>query len=141
MRYVLDASTALAWEIPRPHSVKALRLRRDYRQRVHELIAPDLFMDEVAGALTKAERQKLIALGAAAPLYAKIMNDSPVLLPHVSLIPRALDISSQTRSAYYDCLYVALAERENCELVTDDDRLVHNLQTQFPFVIHLASLP
>ncbi len=123
MRYVLDASAALTWEIPRPHSAKALRLRHEYRQRLHELIAPDLFMDEVASALTKAERQKLIAPGEAAPLYAKIMNDSPMLLSHVSLVPRALDISSQTRNAYYDCLYVALAERENCELVTDDDRL------------------
>jgi hypothetical protein len=60
---------------------------------------------------------------------------------YVSLIPRALEISSQTRSAYYDCLYVALAERENGELVTDDDRLVRNLQALFPFVIHLSALP
>jgi predicted nucleic acid-binding protein len=41
----------------------------------------------------------------------------------------------------YDCLYVALAERESCELVTADDQLVRKLRPQFPFIIPLASLP
>ena len=39
------------------------------------------------------------------------------------------------------CLYIALAEREHCELVTADDKLVRNLQPHFPFVVSLASLP
>jgi predicted nucleic acid-binding protein len=56
------------------------------------------------------------------------------------LFYRAVDISSQTRSAYYDCLYVALAEREECELVTADERLLNSLGRQFPFVIPLSSL-
>ena len=45
------------------------------------------------------------------------------------------------RVGVYDCIYVALAEQEGCELVTADDRLVNNLQKQFPFIIHLATLP
>jgi predicted nucleic acid-binding protein len=49
-------------------------------------------------------------------------------------------ISSQTRSAVWDCLYVALSEREQCQMVTADDRLVNNLQSQFPFIRHLSSL-
>jgi predicted nucleic acid-binding protein len=36
---------------------------------------------------------------------------------------------------------VALAEREGCEFVTADDRLVRNLQAQFPFIVSLASIP
>ena len=44
-------------------------------------------------------------------LFAKVMNSSPVLIAHAPLIARAIDISSRTRSGYYDCLYVALAER------------------------------
>jgi hypothetical protein len=36
---------------------------------------------------------------------------------------------------------VTLAERERCELVTVDDKLVRNLQPQFPFLIHLSALP
>jgi predicted nucleic acid-binding protein len=51
-----------------------------------------------------------------------------------------MDISSRTRSGFYDCVYVAQAERENCELVTSDDKLVRNLQKDFPFVRALATL-
>lgn len=41
----------------------------------------------------------------------------------------------------YDCIYVALAEREGCDLVTADDRMFKNLQPRFPFILSLASLP
>jgi len=41
----------------------------------------------------------------------------------------------------YDCLHVALAEREGCELVTAGTRLLANLKPTFPFIIDLASLP
>ena len=57
------------------------------------------------------------------------------------LLRRAFDISSKTRVGVYDCLYVALAERENCELVTADDKLVKSLQRSFPFITPLSSLP
>jgi predicted nucleic acid-binding protein len=38
-------------------------------------------------------------------------------------------------------LYVALAEREVCELVTADNRLLATLRNKFPFIIDLAVLP
>jgi predicted nucleic acid-binding protein len=141
MKYVLDVSIAICWVIPRPLSPKAVRLRDEYQRKLHELLAPTIFIDEAAGALTKAERQKDIAVGQAAPLYAKIINNLPVLIPHPSLIARAIDISSRTRSGYYDCLYVALAEREGCELVTADQKSINNLAPHFPFILPLASLP
>ena len=34
----------------------------------------------------------------------------------------------------YDCIYVALAEREQCELVTSDARLVKNMP-EFPILL------
>jgi predicted nucleic acid-binding protein len=49
--------------------------------------------------------------------------------------------SLPARIGVYDCLYVALAERECCELVTADDKLIKNLQARFPFIVPLASLP
>jgi predicted nucleic acid-binding protein len=57
------------------------------------------------------------------------------------LLLRAADISSTARVGVYDCLYVALAEREGCELVTPDTRLLATFKTTFPFIIDLASLP
>src|SRR5438874_686678 len=105
MKYVLDASVAMRWVIPDPLSLKALQLRDDYLNKIHELVAPDIFPAEAGNALTKAERQKLIAVGQAALLHGKITNASPVLYPYFPFVPRAIDISSQTRSGFYDCLY------------------------------------
>jgi predicted nucleic acid-binding protein len=141
MRYVLDASAALCWILPRPNSGKALQLRADFQNAVHELIAPSVFSGEVASALTKAERQKLIPVGDARPLLGRVMRTPPVIHPYEPLLDRAVDISSQTRSGLYDCLYVALAEREGCELVTDDQKLIANLKPHFAFIVALASLP
>jgi predicted nucleic acid-binding protein len=141
MKYVLDVSVAICWVIPRPLSPKAVNLRDEFLRQVHELLAPTIFIDEAAGALTKAERQKDIGVGQAAPLYAKVMNRPPLLIPHAPLIARAIAISSWSRSGYYDCLYVALAEREGCELVTADQKSFNNLAPHFPFILSLASLP
>jgi predicted nucleic acid-binding protein len=137
MKYVLDVSVAICWVIPRPLWPYAVKLRDEYLRQIHELLAPAVFIDEAAGALTKAERQKDIAVGDAAPLFAKIMNSPPVLIPHARLISRAIEISSRTRSGYYDCLYVALAEREGCELITADQKSINNLAPPFP--LHRAT--
>ena len=69
------------------------------------------------------------------------MTTPPDLLSVISLTPRAIDISSALRIGVYDCIYLALAERESCEFITADDKLVKNLQGQFPFVVSLASMP
>jgi predicted nucleic acid-binding protein len=69
------------------------------------------------------------------------MNMRPSLFGYISLLPRAYQISSQFRVGVYDCLYVALAEREGCDLVTSDDRMLKSLGTHFPFMIALTSLP
>ena len=127
--------------LPRLHSAKAVKLRDDYSNGIHDLIAPDIFPGESASALTKSERQKAIAVGDAAALYTKLLRTCPHLHAYFPLVPRAIDISSQTRTAFYDCVYVALAEQEQCEVVTVDDKFINNMQKQFPFVIHLAALP
>jgi predicted nucleic acid-binding protein len=67
--------------------------------------------------------------------------DAPQLVRHRPLLLRAIAISSAAKVGVDDCLYVALAEREGCEFVTADDRLVRNLQARFPFITALASLP
>jgi predicted nucleic acid-binding protein len=140
MKYVHDASVGACWVLRNPLQAKALKLRAEYQQNIHELIAPSHFPGEIASALTKAERQKLIPVGDA-HLIQDILNTPPVLYAIDSLFYRAVDISSQTRTGFYDCLYVALAEQENCELVTADDKLINALQGQFPFILSLASLP
>jgi predicted nucleic acid-binding protein len=139
MKYVLDASVAIKWVIVEPDSNRATRLREDCRNAIHDLIAPESFAIECAYSLTKKQRQRL--LPDARALWDEIMLDAPAFAPILTLADRALDISIQARHNFYDCLYVALAEREGCDLLTADAKLVTNLQPAFPFITSLAALP
>jgi predicted nucleic acid-binding protein len=141
MRYALDPSVSLAGVLPRPHSPKAARLLDDYRHQIHELIAPSVYSAEVASGLTKAERQKLIQPGEARKFFLALLKYPPVLHDYEPLLLRAIDISSLYRAGLYDCLYVALAEREGCELVTADQRAINNLSPHFAFILPLSALP
>ncbi|MFO0966481.1 MAG: type II toxin-antitoxin system VapC family toxin [Gemmataceae bacterium] len=141
MKYVVDASVGFKWVVLEALSDKAQLLRDDYRNGIHELLAPDFFPLEVAHALTRAERQNRLTAPQGGILWADVMTTCPQLFPAIPHVPRAYDIASKARIGIYDCLYVALAEREKCELVTADDKLVKTLQQGFPFIRHLSTLP
>lgn len=141
MRYVFDSSVAFKWVVAEVDTDKALRLRDDFRNGIHELIAPDFFPVGVVHSLTRAERQRRITPAEGARALLDISQTLPLLLPSLPLLVRAYALSSQARIGAYDCVYVALAEREGCPFVTADDRLVRNLQQQFSIIIALSSLP
>jgi predicted nucleic acid-binding protein len=139
MMEVLDASIGLKWVLNEAEAGKARTLRDEFRTSLRDFIAPDVFAVECAHALTKGARRGIIQ--DALTLYGEIMMDSPRLFSSISLMDRAIQIATKARIGVYDCLYVALAEREGCEFITADDRLVRALGPTFPFIISLASLP
>ncbi len=141
MKFVLDTSVALKWYLPEPDSSKAAALRDDFRNAIHELIAPDIFPTEAAHGLARAERRRIILPPQGTRDLTSLLSTLPALYPSLPLLSRAFQIASQARIGVYDCLYVALAERESCAFVTADDRLVRNLQGAFPFIVSLSSLP
>lgn len=123
MKDVLDASVAVQWVVPEPDSPRAIAVR----DGGYELIAPDVFIAEVAHALTRAERKGILQQGEASDSMADVLAFAPAFFSSLDLISHAIDLSSRTRSSVYDCLYVALAEHESCELVTADTKLMRNL--------------
>lgn len=145
MKYVIDSSVAFKWVVAEPLADKALGLRDDFRQGIHELLAPDLFPSEIANALLVAERRGRIAKGAYPRCLADVLMTPPTLHAAMALLPRVAAITSSIQVSVYDGghdgLYVVLAEREGCEFVTAADKLVNSLQPRFPFVIALSSLP
>jgi predicted nucleic acid-binding protein len=60
MKYVLDPAVGIKWVMNEVDSAEARRLRDDFRNQIHELIAPDSFPLEAAHALTKAERRGIV---------------------------------------------------------------------------------
>ncbi len=126
--------------VPEADTDKAILLRDDFNNGIHELLAPDILPIEAAHALTRAERQKRITPVQGAVLLKDLVRNLPQLHAYLPLLTRAYDISSFYRIGVYDCAYVA-AERENCMLVTSDGKLIKNLQKDFPFIVSLAALP
>lgn len=68
----------------------------------------------------------------------KYILDASVALKWV--LPEAYALASAARISLYDCLYVALAEREGCRLVTGDIRLINVLQKDHPLIVALDSV-
>lgn len=141
MKYVLDSSVALKWVLPEADSGKAVRLRDEYSNGSHQLLAPDFFPSEIANGLASAERQKRIRTGESAIFLNDVLRAAPALHPSPPLLLRALEIALATKRAVYDCIYLALAEAEGCELVTADDQFVRGLRGAFPFIVSLVAMP
>src|SRR5262245_25146880 len=133
MKYVLDSCVGFKALVAEQDSDKAQRLMDAYRNAFHELLAPDVFPIEITHAITRAERQARITPAEGARFLTDMLNELPSLHPYLPLLPRAYAISSQARLGVYDCLYIALAEREGCEFISSDQKLISNLQSQFPF--------
>jgi len=141
MNYVLDSSVAFKWLVLENDTAKALRIRDDFRKQAIDLVAPDIFPVQTVHSLTRAERQGRVTPQQGVQLLQDFLSHLPQLHSYLPLLPRAYAISSQARIGVYDCLYVALAEREGCELITADDKLLKTLGTQFPLIVSLASMP
>jgi len=139
MKYVLDSNVALKWVLNEPESAKALKLRSEFGQQLHKLLSPDVLPVEVAHALARAERRGIIKQSQGQQLLMDVLSTPPDLHPYLTLLPRAFALASAARTGVYDCLYVALAEQEQCELLTADDRLARTFSNQR--IVLLAHLP
>jgi predicted nucleic acid-binding protein len=141
MKYVLDSNVALKWVLPESDSAKAIQIRDGYLNGVHELLAPDIFVAEIGHSLTRLERRGLISSIDGAQKFSDVLAALPQIDASLAVSTRAYEISSQARHGLYECVYVSLAEREGCELLTADTRLITKLQGLFPFIRSLMSLP
>jgi predicted nucleic acid-binding protein len=112
MRYVLDSNVAIKWVLNELHSISALKVRDDFLGHIHELVAPDVFPVEIAHALSRAERKGALVPPQGTTALTGILQILPDLHESLLLLPRAFEISSQERIGVYDCLYLALAEKE-----------------------------
>ena len=109
--FVIDANVAAKWY------VEELGTKEAVAYRGQRLIAPDLVLVEVANVLWRKLDRGEVEL---AQLTAALQS-----LPHAfDLLVRAVELAVQVRHPVYDCLYLALAERDAVPLVTDDAKLL-----------------
>src|SRR5205085_9483157 len=108
----------IQWEVLEPLSAKACSIRDGFQHGTHQILTTDLFATEVANGLLVAERRSRILPGQGAIFLAHILTVRLAVYPALpDLLPRAFAMAWSTSSSVYDCLYLALAERERCEFI------------------------
>jgi len=123
-RLIVDASVAIKWYVPEPDSARAVPILSSGVR----LLAPDLIIAEIGNIVwRKVVRQELTRADAERIVTAFVLACPVEIVPAAALIVSAVEIAMQHGRSVYDSLYVALATREGCEMVTADERLVNAL--------------
>ena len=113
---VVDASVAVKWFFPEIHSVCALDILRSDCQ----ICAPDLVWSEVSNVIWKRWRRKQISRNEGSAIIYDLIRFPLKIHASDTLAPIAWGISTQTDQSFYDSLYLALAIKTNCRLITAD---------------------
>jgi len=138
---VVDASVALKWVIEEPDSDKAIALLNEWDESSTTMLAPSLLAYEVTNILYQNVRKDEISRTKAATALKDILSAGIEfdLSEDAELSLQALQFAFDfSLKAAYDPQYLALAEREDCELWTADTKLWRAVQKTFPRVRLLA---
>lgn len=124
MRLVLDASVAIKFYVPEPDPERALSwLRREIRFAV-----PDIFLVEVSQALLRHVREHRLARRDLALAVRDLVAMVEVPFASAAVIERAIGIAEAHQHRLHDCMYLAVAEKLRCPLLTADERLARKFQ-------------
>lgn len=130
---VVDTSLAIKWVLNEPDSDKALALLNQWNANGVVMIAPSLLSFEAANAFYKNFRKGKITLIQAQRAIEAVLAIGIVLeFPEKpTLHLKALELTERYKlPAAYDAHYLALAERENCELWTANMRFWNAIKHQ-----------
>jgi predicted nucleic acid-binding protein len=120
MKLTLDTSVALKLVLDEPGTAAARALAESDAQ----LIAPDLIHAEMANALWANALSKRITSDFAQTLVSSWQPFFDEFYPAASLAEHALEIAFALNHPIYDCLFLALAVREDAILITADAKFV-----------------
>jgi predicted nucleic acid-binding protein len=113
---VIDASVALKWVLDEPGRDAADALLEE------ELIAPVLWLLEAANALWRRAQRGEVTTQEAGARLAELYNAPVTAIPIETDLLAAADLANELAHPVYDCLYLALAIREDTCVVTADGR-------------------
>jgi predicted nucleic acid-binding protein len=132
---VVDASLALKWVVEEPYSTEARRLLEDWGNHRRKLLAPALFLYEVANALAKRMQRRQFTLEQAKERLSFFLESGPLLRQIGAVHPRALELMERFGlPTAYDVHYLALAESQRCECWTADERLWNTVKKELAWV-------
>ncbi|RIK46867.1 MAG: hypothetical protein DCC58_01710 [Chloroflexi bacterium] len=131
-RYVIDASVAIKWLFnDEEHTEEAVAALLALQAGRITVVAPDHLHHEVASAIRTATRMHRIAAADADATLQDFLQIGIPLATGAGLVVAGLRSAIQYDCAYYDGLYLALAERADCPLLHADRRLRNTLAGRF----------
>lgn len=116
MTLVIDASVALKWVLAEPGQDAADALLDQ------DLIAPSLWLLEAANALWRRNLRGELSAGEAEERLSELFNAPVTSIPIEDDLSMAAALAQRLGHPVYDCLYLALAIREQTQVVTADRR-------------------
>ena len=126
---IIDASVAVQWATPEPGTRDALIIRDAYAAGAVHLMAPGLFVAEMANVIWKKTRlRRELTEAEGRDAFSLLCAGLPELVPEAPLAPQAFELALAYGCTAYDGLYVSLAIREASPFVTADGRLRSLLQ-------------
>jgi predicted nucleic acid-binding protein len=116
---VVDASVAALWWLPQPRAEAAAAVLA----APNMLVAPSLIRLEVGSALLRAARRRELAWGTAIKIVSTLLPSSVIFDDAAADADAAFMIAQRHGGSIYDAIYIALAQRLDAVLVTDDARM------------------
>ncbi len=138
-KVVVDSSVAIKWFVVEDHSAQATALLTAFRTGQYSLLAPDFITIELSNVVWKKQlRQGLLAEDAEV-----ILKEFPLigvtLTSSDDLLMNAYNLAITNQRSIYDSLYIALSIREQCPLVTADERLFNATSAALSNIILLSN--
>ena len=115
---VVDASVAAKWWFLEPYADEAKSLRAAGL----DLLSPRFLQVELVNIVVQKGRRGEVDELASNLIVAAITRIPVLLVPDEELFTSAHSLACTYHPSTYDCLYVALALRERCPVVTADRR-------------------
>lgn len=134
---VVDTSIAIKWVLQESDSDIAETMLIEWSSNGVVILAPALLTYEVTNALYKKAHKDEITFEMAKEALTKVLLSGVVLnfSQDSNLGRRAIELARQFGlPATYDAHYLALAEREGCELWTADTRMWNSIRGKLVWV-------
>ena len=131
----VDASLIIWSLVPFPFSAAAEAVLNHWQQDQITLIAPALFAFEVTASLRRLVYLKEITPGEGEAAFARFLRIRVQLSQRQGIFPLAWHLAKQfNRPRAYDTAYLALAQLNNCEFWTADEKLSNAVRHQLAWV-------
>jgi predicted nucleic acid-binding protein len=138
---VVDSSVAIKWFVVEPYSDEARKILDGYKAEEINLLAPDLINPEVGNIVWKKHRIQDLSIEDAQEIIDTFKTITLTLTSSADLLEEAFSLAITHERTVYDMMYVALANRENCQFVTADERMVNAIGKHFSDIVWIANWP